>query len=417
MSSYKQIDKCRVCGNKNLRTVLNLGSMFLTGIFPLPGEMVESSPLELVKCFPENEENEICGLVQLRHTYDLNTLYGDTYGYRSGLNASMVKHLQGIVKEIEERVILKDNDLVVDIASNDGVLLGAYKNNNLQLVGIDPSVKKFGEFYKPQISKFAEFFSSGIIKKNFSQKAKIITSIAMFYDLEDPMKFVSEVKEVLAEDGIWVLEQSYLPLMISQNSYDTICHEHLEYYALRQINWIVNKNGLKIIDVSFNRANGGSFRVSVVHRNSEYNVDEQKTSSLLDKEKQDGFNEWKIYENFANESNKRREELVGFLQKLKNEGKTIFGYGASTKGNVVLQFCNLSPALLSYIAEVNSYKFGRTTPGTNIPIISEAEAKKMRPDYFLVLPWHFKDNIIERESEYLQSGGHLIFPLPKIEVV
>ena len=388
----------------------------MAGVFPLPGESVDVCPLEMAKCWGEGQ-NTVCGLAQLRHTYNLEKLYGDNYGYRSGLNSSMVAHLHGIVKEIESRIILNGKDLILDIASNDGALLSAYTNPNLQLVGIDPTAEKFGEFYKEGVIKFSQFFSSELIKKNFKQKAKVITSIAMFYDLEDPLKFMREIQEVLADDGIWVLEQSYLPLMISQNSYDTICHEHLEYYALEQINWMAERVGLKIIGVDFNNANGGSFRVTIAQRNSLYTPDTQKIGVILSQEKEGGLQEWDMYQGFADKALKHRDELVGFLQKLNADHKTVFGYGASTKGNVMLQFCNLSPALIPYIAEVNNYKFGRTTPGTNIPIISEAEAKKMRPDYFLVLPWHFKDNIVERESEYLRNGGHFIFPLPKIEAV
>jgi NDP-4-keto-2,6-dideoxyhexose 3-C-methyltransferase len=305
---YKQIDHCRICGNINLRTILDLGNLSLTGIFPYPGEDVDMSPLELVKCFGGND---VCGLVQLRHTYDLNTLYGDTYGYRSGLNMSMVKHLEGIVGEIEERIELKDGDLIVDIASNDGVLLGAYKNTNLTLVGIDPAAKKFGEYYKSYIMRFAEFFSSSIIKKNFQQKAKVITSIAMFYDLEEPLTFMKEISEALADDGIWVLEQSYLPLMIRQNSYDTICHEHLEYYSLFQIDWMTKVCGLRILDVDFNGANGGSFRVTISHKDSQYVSNEKKIADILEKEKQEGFSEWDVYQEFAKRSADR--DLTGLL--------------------------------------------------------------------------------------------------------
>lgn len=415
-TSFTTIEKCRICGNTELRTILDLGSMVLTGMFPKPGEYVDSCPVELVKCWSETED-ECCGLVQLRHTYDLGKLYGDHYGYRSGLNASMVAHLEGIVREIEHRVTLNDNDLILDIASNDGVLLNAYKNSTLQLVGIDPSAEKFKEFYKPGIRRFSEFFSKDIIKNNFSIKAKVITSVAVFYDLEEPLTFMKEIKEILANDGIWVIEQSYLPTMIKNTSYDTLCHEHLEYYALKQINWMAQKVGLKIVDVDFNNANGGSFRVSIAQDVSNMLPKTEKINTILQQEKESGFDNWNVYQEFADNTKKHKEELIQCLKRLKTEGKKVCGYGASTKGNVILQYCNITVDDLSCIAEVNEYKFGRVTPGTNIPIYSEAEVKEMQPDYLLVLPWHFKENSIKRESTYLADGGHLIFPLPKIEII
>ncbi len=413
---YKEIKKCRVCGNENLRTVIDLGNMYLTGFFPKPGEVIDSSPLDLVKCWDEGV-GKCCGLVQLRHTYDLGTMYGDNYGYRSGLNASMVKHLYDLVKEVESRVQLNDGDLVIDIASNDGTLLGGYVNQNAQLVGIDPTAAKFKEYYRNNITIVPEFFSSKLITSRFKEKAKVITSVAMFYDLEDPIKFMEDIKEILANDGLWVIEQSYMPFMIENTSYDTICHEHIEYYGLAQIDWMVKKVGLKIVDVDFNNANGGSFRVTMAQATSAYKENVEKIQKILNEEKANGYDEWPIYHKFAEMTKKHKEDLIQLLTKLKLSGKKIFGYGASTKGNVILQYCNFGLDFIPAIAEVNEYKYGRLTPGTNIPIISEEEAKKLNPDYLLVLPWHFRENTIMREHDYLNHNGHLIFPLPKIEIV
>jgi len=413
---YKEIKKCRICGNGNLETVINLGQMYLTGFFPKPGEVIDSCPLELVKC-SGNRNDGHCGLVQIKHTYDLGILYGDNYGYRSGLNSSMVKHLQDLVKEVENRVKLKNNDLVVDIASNDGVLLASYANRSLQFMGIDPTAEKFKEYYPAGVTIVPEFFSSEAVKKRFKQKAKVITSVAVFYDLEEPLKFMGHIKEILADDGLWVMEQSYMPFMIENTSYDTICHEHIEYYGLEQIDWMAKKVGLKIVDVDFNGANGGSFRVTISQDNNFYEQKSVKIQRILNEENQKGYNDLAIYRTFAEMTKQHKKDLLVLLAKLKSSGKKIFGYGASTKGNVILQYCNLDSNTIPYIAEVNEYKYGRLTPGSNIPILSEEGAKKMNPGYFLVLPWHFKDNIINREREYLKQGGHLIFPLPKIEIV
>lgn len=414
---YKKIEKCRVCGNTNLESIVDLGSQALTGVFPKKGEVVEEGPLEMVKCLAD-KEGKYCGLLQLAHNYDMGKLYGDNYGYRSGLNKSMVKHLEGIVNEIEKTVDLKDGDLVVDIASNDGVLLGSYKNKKLELIGVDPTSKKFGKYYHKHVKYVPEFFSSKVIKDRYGdKKAKVVTSIAVFYDLPDPLKIMQEIESILDENGIWVVEQSYMPDMIDNISYDTICHEHLEYYALKQFKWMADHSNLKIIKVEFNDTNGASFCVTMTKKDSRYKEAAEKVNEILDDEKNRGFDEGKIYENFSRKTKEHKKDIIEFFKKAAQEGKRVFGYGASTKGNVILQYCGITPKEMQFIAEVNEYKFGRFTPGTNIPIISEKEAREMNPDYMMVLPWHFKKGIIEREKEYMSSGGHLVFPLPKIEII
>jgi len=414
---YQEITSCRICSNKNLVSILNLGDQSLTGAFPLPEEHVESGPLEIVKCYSE-DRNSSCGLVQLKHNYEMEKLYGDNYGYRSGLNKSMVHHLANIVKKIEAKISLHDNDLIIDIASNDGTLLSCYQNHNLDLVGIDPTAEKFKAYYRDGITRMPEFFSQEAIKKNKgNKKAKVITSIAMFYDLPEPLLIMQQIEQLLANDGIWVVEQSYMPNMIYNTSYDTICHEHLEFYALKQFKWMADRTNLKIIDLEFNKINGASFAITFAKNESQYQEIGETVKKILEKEENEGFNDLEIYKNFANQTNKHKEELIDLLNELKIADKKVFGYGASTKGNVVLQYCNLTNKDIPYIADVNEYKFGRTTPGTKIPIISETEAKSLNPNYFLVLPWHFKDNIIAREQEFLKNGGKLIFPLPKIEII
>jgi len=296
-------------------------------------------------------------------------------------------------------------------------LLKTYKNQNSTLIGIDPTSNKFKEYYPEHITNISDFFSADAIKDHTSKKAKVITSIAMFYDLENPIQFAKDIEETLDDDGIWVLEQSYMPMMIENISYDTVCHEHLEYYGVKQIKWIMDKSNLKIIDISTNGTNGASFCITVAKKNSKHNEKSSLVTEFLNQEKSLGLDSLDVYENFAEKTEQHKNELVSQIENLIKDKKTIFGYGASTKGNVILQYCNFTLEQIPYIAEVNPYKFGRKTPGSNIPIISEEEAKKLNPDYYLVLPWHFKENIIERESEYLNSGGKLIFPLPKIEII
>lgn len=414
---YQEIKHCRICRNTNLVSVVDLGSQALTGVFPLPGEEVKEGPLEMVKCFSASGE-DVCGLVQLRHDYEMEKLYGENYGYRSGLNKSMVRHLQDIVAKIEQRMELKDDDLVIDIASNDGTLLSSYKNSKLDLLGVDPTSDKFGEYYPPYIDHVPSFFTAEAVKKERGdKKARVVTSIAMFYDLPEPLRIMQDIESVLADDGIWVVEQSYMPAMIDNTSYDTICHEHLEYYALKQFVYMAKRANLKIIDLEFNDTNGASFALTLAKKDSRHEEITEQIQAVLDDEKTRGFDDLKVYEDFRMHTERHRDDLKAFLDKAVSEGKKVFGYGASTKGNVILQYCGITPKEMPYIAEVNEYKFGRLTPGTLIPIVSEAEAKTMNPDYFLVLPWHFKQGIIERETEYIEAGGHLVFPLPKIEVV
>jgi hypothetical protein len=348
----------------------------------------------------------------------MEKLYGDNYGYRSGLNKSMVEHLGEIVKKIENRVALSDGDLIIDIASNDGTLLSKYENKNLDLLGIDPTSKKFKEYYPPHIDSVADFFSKNIVQqKRGDKKAKAITSIAMFYDLPEPLKIMEEIASVMDNEGIWVVEQSYMPEMINNTSYDTICHEHLEFYSLKQFKWMADRAGLKIIDIETNKINGASFALTLAKKSSSYAEATAEIQRLLDSENKAGFNDLNAYLSFKEKTEKHKIELVDLIKKLKAENKKILGYGASTKGNVMLQYCQLTTDDLEAIADVNEYKFGRQTPGTNILIVSETDAKKSGVDYFLVLPWHFKDNIIEREKEFLASGGKLIFPLPNIEII
>lgn len=408
---YKEITKCRISGSSNLITVLSLGEQYLTGVFPKAiDEKVTKGPLDLVWC-PDS------GLLQMKQSYSLDEMYGDNYGYRSGLNASMVRHLEQKIRTLERLVKLKDDDLVIDIGSNDATSLKAYSGKHRK-VGIDPTGLKFKEYYKDDITLIPDFFTAQKFKKNFpDSKAKIITSIAMFYDLESPMSFVEDIEQCLAEDGIWHFEQSYMPSMLRTNSYDTICHEHLEFYSFKVVKSILEQCGIRVIDVQMNAINGGSFAVTACKENASYKSNTSIINWLLKQEQEMGLDTPKPYREFEDRVFRHRKNLTDLIQALVDDGKKIIGYGASTKGNVLLQFCGITSKQIPFIAEVNKEKFGSFTPGTLISIISEAEAKAMKPDYFLVLPWHFKANILEREKDYIAQGGKFIFPLPEIEII
>ena len=408
---YTAVTDCRLCSSAALVDVVDLGEQALTGVFPKSASTeISRGPLRLSKC-------TACSLVQLRHNYDLSKLYGENYGYRSGLNQSMVRHLQGKAAAIRRIADLRDGDLVVDIGSNDSTLLQAYPQS-LTLVGVDPSGPKFRRFYPPHIRLIPDFFSARLLREAFpGRRAKVVTSIAMFYDLERPQSFVDEVAALLEDDGIWVFEQSYLPAMLQTSSYDTICHEHLEYYALAQVKRMLDKAGLKIIDLEFNDVNGGSFSVAAARRGARYPEASELIASTLKDEERLGLGATETYIEFGRTAARHRDKLVRLLTELKAAGKKVVGYGASTKGNVLIQYCGLSTELVACIAEVNEDKFGAYTPGTRIPIVSETEARALQPDYFIVFPWHFREGILKREQAFLQSGGSFIFPLPAIDIV
>lgn len=408
----REIDKCRISGSTHLVSVLNLGEQFLTGVFPrTASQSITRGPLELVWC-PDS------GLLQLKHSYNLSEMYGDSYGYRSGLNASMVEHLTQKVRGLERRQPPAAGDWVLDIGSNDGTLLKAYSTAGIRRVGMDPTAHKFREFYPSDIEAVSEFFSGPrFLEVSGNRHAKIITSIAMFYDLEDPNAFVRDIAGTLAPDGVWHFEQSYMPSMLRTNAYDTVCHEHLEYYSLRVIRDLLNAHGLRIINVQMNSINGGSIAVTACHAKSALAGERSIVEWMLQQEENWGLNTTKPYRQFEERVFKHRADLQRLIQSLVIDGNQVLGYGASTKGNVLLQFCGLGQELIPAIAEVNREKFGAYTPGTHIPIVSEEEARAMQPDYFLVLPWHFKATILQREAKYLATGGKLIFPLPEIEIV
>lgn len=412
MAAFREIERCRVSGTSHLVPVLNLGTQALTGVFPKSKqEKVSVAPLELVWC-------PGCGLLQLKHSFEPTEMYGENYGYRSGLNQSMVSHLAGKVSYLERIVRLKANDIVLDIGSNDSTCLQAYRTSGLQRMGIDPTGRKFAHYYPKDIKLIPEFFSAEAYRAAAKDPARVITSIAMFYDLEQPVAFAKDVASILSADGVWHFEQSYMPSMLRLTSYDTICHEHLEYYSLQVVQRILDAADLMLADVGMNSVNGGSFAVTAVHKsNRQIRRNRAVIDWMLEQEHRIGLTSPRPFREFEDRVFKHREDLTRLVRSLRADGKTVLGYGASTKGNVVLQFCGLTNQDILAIAEVNEDKFGSYTPGTQIPIISEPDARAMDPDYFLVLPWHFKEGILRREKEFIERGGKMIFPFPEIEIV
>ncbi len=383
----------------------------LTGVFPKTRkEDITCGPLKLVKC---TGGDNVCGLLQLAHSYELREMYGDNYGYRSGLNSSMVEHLREKVNKILDNVVLQEGDLVLDIGSNDSTTLQAYPSDGLILLGIDPTGTKFSNYYPPHIQLIPDFFSADLFKRYFShQKAKVVTSFSMFYDLEDPMRFMEDVYEILDDEGVWVFEQSYMPTMLKMNSYDTVCHEHLEYYALRQIKWMTDSVGLDITNVEFNGINGGSFSITVKKAKSRVSTSLQ-VQRILEEECNGGLNTLIPYQEFALRVSKTRNDLLEFIRRACDEGKTVAALGASTKGNVILQYCGLTEKEIIGVGEVNVEKYNCYTPGSWIPIVPEENLLGENIDYLVVLPWHLKEFFINCPKLLSKS---LVFPLPSIEI-
>lgn len=409
---FRKIDSCRICKNSSLISILDLGEQYLSGIFPKKIDLnLYRGPLKLVKC---DESMGGCGHVQLEHTFDLPTMYGQEYGYRSGLNSSMVKHLESKYKNISTFLNLKDNDIVIDIAGNDGTFLSFF-SKNLRLLSIDPTSEKFSKYFLPHVNYVADFFSKKVFNENFkNESAKLVTSFSMFYDLEDPCSFAKEINFILDRDeGVWVLEQSYMPEMLRMNSFDTICHEHLSYYGMRQLKYIMNQADLKIIQFEFNDINGGSISMMVANKNSKYEECTKELNELIQKELDLSLNTIQPWGQFKDRIQECKEQFWNLINNLKDNGLKIAALGASTKGNVTLQTWGVTPEDILVVGDVNIDKNGSFTPGTWIPIKDE-ESVLSEYDVFVILPWHFKNFFIQNEKF---KGKKLIFPLPTPELI
>jgi SAM-dependent methyltransferase len=409
---------CRVCGSSSLKKVIDLGPQYLQGSFVKPGKEMPSTrriPCTLVRCNPEKDENA-CGLLQMEHSVPPEILYA-AYWYRSGTNNTMRNHLKGIVEAVTA-IVRKKDAIVLDIGCNDGTLLSYYQKGGMKY-GIDPS--DIAQEIKEDAVVVQDIFPSKKLVEVLEGKTlDVITAVAMFYDLENPVEFVQGIKQLLSHKGVWVFEMSYMPAMLKLDSFDTICHEHLEYYSLAVIEIILKKAGMKLFKIAFNDINGGSIRCFATH-DTNIAYDNAEDNAFLNETRQAEFDleldTDKPYEEFWHRISKLRTDLHGLLKKLKADGKKIHIYGASTKGNTILQWCDIDRSIIDYAAERNPDKYGAMTLGTNIPIVSEAESRAMNPDYYLVLPWHFKEEFLQREKETVEKGIGLIFPLPKIEII
>ena len=398
---------CINCKSRKIKNVVKIEPQPLSGVFLEKKKINQKKyPLNLYRC-------EKCHLVQFKKAIKKKEMFGKTYEYKTSLSDLMINHLYKKTKLIRQKKILKKNSKILDIGSNDGTFLNFFSKDKFELYGIDPSARKFKENYSQKINIIFDYFNKKKLDKKInSSNFNLITSFAMFYDVDDPNKFCNDIEKLLDKNGIWILELSYLPLMLKNLTYDQICHEHIGYYTLSVFKKIITKNKLKIIDISFNEINGGSIEIICAKKNSKLKSNNKKINKVLKDEKKITK---KSYKNFNDRMEKSRELLQMFLNL--NSNKKIFGYGASTKGNIVLNYSRVRNTQIKAICDGSKKKIGKYTPGTNIKIISKERMRKLQPDYLFVLIWSFRREIINQEYNYLKHGGKLVFLLPRFHIV
>lgn len=405
---FSKITKCRISNDKNLIDVCNFGKITLTGIFPKNKKVkLKKTPLQIV--FSKKSK-----LLQLKHNYNTKKLFGFNYGYRSSLNSSMKKHLKNKYDKLTKKINLNKNDNVLDIGSNDGTFLNFFENN-INKYGCDPTAKKFKKYYSSSINIIPKIFNNRI-KKIFNRKYKLVTSIAMFYDLNDPKRFCLDVEKILDKNGIFHIEIAYLPDIVNTFSFDTFCQEHLTYFSLISFEYLINKTNLKILDYQRNSINGGSINFDLALRSSNYKPNSKKLKNLRKFELKNNFNKTYKYKKFFLEV-KNNIKLINQKVNQISRKEDIYGFGASTKGNVTLQLCKLSDSQIKAIYDINKEKFDHFTPGSKIKIIDEKNIKNLKPKNLLLLIWHFKKTIKQKLKKYNLKNTKLIWLFPKIRIL
>lgn len=411
---------CRISGEP-LIELFSLGDLYVSDFLPSDASpRTEPVPLTL-SLAPQS------GLVQLAHTASMDDMYSE-YWYRSGTNQTMTRELQGIAERAQLLMRPSAGDIFLDIGCNDGTLL-SFVDPALTRIGFDPAKNTYLEEQSRKHANkvIVDYFKADLfLSATGGKKASIITSIAMFYDLEDPNEFVEDIKASLDDNGLWIIQMSYLPLMLQQLAFDNICHEHLEYYSLHSLKYLLDKHGLDIVDCELNDVNGGSFRIYIRKKDANQlqfgtaphrDVARMRVASILSHEVTLNLTDPQTYLDFYANALALKEQTMTFIKNEKDAGKTIWGYGASTKGNTLLQWFGIDHTLIDAIAERSEIKYGKKTVGTNIPIKSEADMRAAAPDYLLVLPWHFIHEFTQREKTFLQQGGKFIVPCPRFEVI
>jgi hypothetical protein len=406
-----KIKFCRNCNFTNLHKLFSLGRLKFTGKFLPKNKFIPSGELDLIIC-------KNCKLVQLGNNYSARYMYNNDYGYRTGINSTMTNHVKQVVKKLSKIVSIQKNDAVLDIASNDATLLNFYKKRSIITFGVDPLVNKFIKQYNNITYKISDFFNFRSVNNTCPNiKFKIITALSVFYDLKKPNLFLEDIKKMLHPEGLLYLEFADLKSIIEKNMFDTICHEHLEYYSTTVLNNMLKKHNLRLFDQEYNTINGGSSAYYICHDQAKYISNQKKIVRILKEEKKLGLQNSRTFIDFIRKIDIIKIKLNIILKNLVKKNKIIHVYGASTKGNVILQYFKINNKILSYAAERNPNKYNLYTPGTNIKIISEKKSRSLEPDYYLVLPWHFKEEILKREFLTRKKGTKFIFPLPTIKII
>lgn len=419
--AFQAKETCRVCGFKNLTPILSLGELFVSDFMDSPEDTRGvKAPLELVLC---NAKDGGCGLLQLRHTVSGEAMYRN-YWYRSGINKTMTDELEGIAEKVAAMANLKSDDYVIDIGANDGTLLRGYKVEGLKTVGFEPAKNLAEHNAKGTTEVFVDFFNHKAWSDIFgSKKAKAITAIAMFYDLDEPNVFVSDIVKCLDDEGLLVIQMMYLPSFLERNAFDGICHEHLEYYSLLSLEYLLKKHGLEVFDIEMREhINEGSLRIYIRKSGLGKSLKvlsgaSERVAVLRKKESGLGLDDTKVYKALVKRIEDAKGMVTSFIGKEVAKGKKVHGYAASTKGNTTLQYYRLTPKLLEAIADRNPIKWGKVTVGSKIPIISEEESRSRKPDYYFILAWHFLPEFIAREKEFFARGGKFIVPMPEFKVI
>lgn len=418
---YSEISKCRICGSEHLDTVLTLGELAVSDFFEDPSQdSAVRAPLEIVLC---NNAYGGCGLLQLRHTVSSEALYRN-YWYRSGINQTMTQELCDIASAVTRCAGLEDNDYVIDIGANDGTLLRGYDVPNLKTIGFEPAQNLYAYGSQGTTKVIPDFFSSKAWKSEFgAARAKAITAIGMFYDLDNPNAFLTDVCECLDDQGVFVVQMMYMPYAIDRNAFDGICHEHLEYYTLFSLENLLVRHNLEVFDVEMREnINEGSVRFFI--KKIGVNLDStncfdglNRVEQLRRSENERGLDTARTYSELAKRIVSTKDKVIEFLHAEKAKGKVIHGYAASTKGNTTLQYYEITNDLLDMIADRNPDKWGKYTVASRIPVVSEEVSRAQQPDYYFVLAWHFMDEFLEREKKFLERGGKFIVPMPTFEII
>ena len=411
-NEYTVINKCRICSNNSVNEILKLEPQYIATTFVTDNEdnpMAKIKiPLTLILC-------KKCGLVQLKETVRPDLLYKN-YFYRTAINETMKRDLQDVVNYAVENVKTESNDVVVDIGANDCTMVSMYPDH-LKRFGIEPATNIDWSNVSESITVVNDYFSKDIVLKATNyKKAKIISATAMFYDFDDPNVVTKDIKDILHEDGVCVIQVSYLLDTIRDMNFYDVVHEHLEYYSLKSINYLMERNGLKVIDATTNFVNGGSLRVLVTHKDSR-RPKSKRYQEILDEEEKWNLEELDTYVQYEQKIKDIIKKSRKFIVNEIENGGTVIGLGASTKGNVLLQICRIGKDLLPYISDRNKEKVGLRTLGTDIEIISEEKARKINPSAMLVIPWNFKEEILSREQNFIRNGGKMLFLMPKPYIV